>query len=472
MTNRQRLLIHWIVSIGLCAAAWVTKSPASAQGGNHRIHMPMTLRAPGTPNVFGIESANLTRSASRIAESGASWARKNALIWREVEPTEGQRNWSAVAALEQHLLTARASGLRTILVVRGTPDWAQKVAGAACGPIREDKLPAFAAFMRDAVQRYSRMPYGVLYWEMWNEPDVAPELVGGAGPFGCYGDASDEYYGGGAYAEMLKAIYPVVKQVTPAVQVVMGGLLMDCDPENSSLPCNANEDKRRPGRFFEGVLRAGGGAYFDIGNFHSYDRYQNTNPPGQYGSPSWANTNADGPVLLRKHAYLRKLMQKYGVGDKPLMNTESAVICAGRNFPCGRLPNENIQLANAYYVVQSFAAARAVNLLANIHYSYEGWFGTNMISGTQMLPPYVAFGVAADRMGSAAYVGPVTASDVGVSGIAGYKFTRNNKPLWVVWSVNGAARSVEVSGSPNFVDVFGAPTTKNVRFSPVYIEWP
>lgn len=475
--SRIRIAIFLSVLLLLVTQS-ATIGTSSAQGGDRVIYLPTVLRERAAYTAFGIESSNLTNSSAGIAASGARWVRKNALVWRDVEPAEGQRNWGAVAALDAQLGAARAAGLQTILIVRGTPDWAQKVADKACGPIREDKLPAFAAFMRDAVLRYSRLLYGVLHWEFWNEPDVDAALVPGGSPFGCYGDASDEYYGGGAYAQMLKAVYPVVKDAAPAAQVVMGGLLMDCDPENLSLACNnvqgdeeKTEQKRRVGRFFEGVLRAGGGSYFDIGNFHSYDRYTNPNSPGQYSNLSWGNTNADGPVLLRKYAYLRSLLEKYGVGDKPMMNTETAVICAGRNNPCGVAPNENIQLANAYYIAQSYAAAHALNLQANIHYSYEGWNGTNMISGTQKLAPYTAFVVASQRIGGAAYVGPITADDVGVSGIAGYKFMKNAKKLWVVWSIDGTERVVNVSGAPVFIDALGAAAANPIGYKPVYIEW-
>ena len=62
-------------------------------------------------------------------------------------------------------------------------------------------LDAFAGFMRDLVARYSVPPYNIKYWEIWNEEDVDPSLVGPTSGFGCWGDATDPYYGGGGYAE-------------------------------------------------------------------------------------------------------------------------------------------------------------------------------------------------------------------------------------------------------------------------------
>ena len=154
----SRIRIAIFLSVMLLVTQSATIGTSSAQGGDRVIYLPTVLRERAAYTAFGIESSNLTNSSAGIAASGARWVRKNALVWRDVEPAEGQRNWGAVAALDAQLGAARAAGLQTILIVRGTPDWAQKVADKACGPIREDKLPAFAAFMRDAVLRSSTGP--------------------------------------------------------------------------------------------------------------------------------------------------------------------------------------------------------------------------------------------------------------------------------------------------------------------------
>jgi hypothetical protein len=83
--------------------------------------------------------------------------------------------------------------------------------------------------MHDLVARYSVPPYNVKYWELWNEPDVDPALaglIGGDIPFGCWGDSTDPYYGGGYYAEMLKAVYPRIKAADPQAQVARGRIAL------------------------------------------------------------------------------------------------------------------------------------------------------------------------------------------------------------------------------------------------------
>jgi hypothetical protein len=484
------VLNEFIRRLSIClliaAISLAGRIDVSAQGGSPALFLPIAMHTFPLRTVFGIESSKLTTSSVGIAAAGASWVRKNALVWRDVEPTKGARNWNAVAALEQELLAARSQHLAVILVVRGVPDWARRPESmgsdknpSQCGPVRDDQLAAFARFMRDAVARYSASPYQVLYWEMWNEPDVDPSLVVSNSVFGCYGDKTDEYYGGDDYARMLQAVHPVAKAVNPHVQIVVGGLLMDCDPDNTTLKCNEGE-KIRVGRFFEGILRAGGGAYFDVANIHSYDRYVNGQPIGTYSNVNWTNTQVDGPVLLRKVAYLRDVLARYGHPDKPIMNTETAVICAGRNFPCdaapddpkNNAPNDNIQRANAYYIAQSYAAAKSVGLLANIHYSYEGWNGTNMVVGSSTLLPYHAFQEASARLAAATYVGPLTTADAGAAGLTGYKFLRNGKPVWVVWSLDGVAHTLIVTGAPTLTTALGESASTAIGYEPVYVEWP
>jgi len=59
--------------------------------------------------------------------------------------------WEAVKGLENGLIDASTAGLDVILVVRSTPDWAQKIPGSSCGPIQEGEIQTFALFMKDLV---------------------------------------------------------------------------------------------------------------------------------------------------------------------------------------------------------------------------------------------------------------------------------------------------------------------------------
>jgi hypothetical protein len=271
--------------------------------------------------ITGIEVDRINESALNwLQGANAYWTRRNALLWSKVEPEEGVRDWSAVEDLEIELIQASGYRKQVILIVRSTPPWAQKLEGYFCGPVRPEKLPAFAAFMHDVVARYSQPPYNVKFWELGNEPDVDPSLVPPDNLFGCWGDQNDPYYGGEYYAEMLKQVYPAIKAADPNAQVLVGGLAMDCDP------LNPPEGKDcTPSRFLEGVLRNWGGDAFDGVSFHNYDLYT---APFDYANPNWnASRDLNGPVLIRKAHYLYNLLTAFGHADKYLMNTESGLLC-------------------------------------------------------------------------------------------------------------------------------------------------
>ena len=401
-----------------------------------------------------------------MAQAGATWVRRNAVVWSQVEPTEGARNWQALAGLENELAGAGKRGLQVILIVRGTPSWAQAVAGKACGPIRPDKLTAFGAFMRDLAVRYSAAPYGVRYWEMWNEPDVDAALVPGESVFGCWGNKDDPYYGGGNYAEMLKVAYAQIKAADPQGQVLVGGLLLDCNPALTDRCPNG-----RPAMFLEGILRAGGGDSFDGVAFHAYDYYGLGG--AAYANPGW-NTSAKttGPVLAAKADFLQQTLAAHGVSGKYLMNTESALLCVS----CANDPA--FESAKAWYVPQVYATALANGLRANVWYSALGWRNSGLLApDLTSRPAYAAYRTAAAHMGGAVYEGALAAQDLGgASGVVGHKLRRNDDQLWLLWSADGAVHQVTLARTPAaVVDAVGATVaigpTLAVGQKPLYVIW-
>src|SRR4029079_4772694 len=202
-----------------------------------------------------------------LVASRTSWVRASNLLLRDVEPVEsGEYHWDApsVQIIEQEMLPARTHGLKLILVVRASPTWATAPYKADCAPINPAKYTRFAAFMAAAVDRYSKPPYNVEFWEIGNEPD-APIFPNNS-RYGCWGVTSDPYYGGRAYGAMLKVVYPAMKARAGQISVLNGGLLLD-------QPYNAGNGSGRSARFLEGIFIAGAGASFDILSFHSYSYY-------------------------------------------------------------------------------------------------------------------------------------------------------------------------------------------------------
>lgn len=447
----------------LSAAPEVTRS----------VNLPIVQVRFPLQNIFGVEVGTLDAQGrfDLLKDLRGAWTRRNSLEWSSVEPTEGTRNWPALASLEQELINASNEGITPLIIINSTPSWAQKVAGSFCGPIAPAKYNAFASFMSDLVRRYSFPPYNVKYWEIGNEPDVDPSTFpSGTSVFGCQGDKTDAYYGGGAYGNMLKVIYPAIKSVNPSAQVLIGGLLMD----NPGTGCTTNDC---PARFFEGILRAGGGSAFDGVNFHGYDRY--AGELGKYvsdyytGGLGWNGAwNTTGPVTSLKLAFLRQKLNAYGVSGKYYLNSETALICTIKT--AGVCSSADFEITKAYYVPQSYSVALKEGLIANIWYDLNrNWNNSSLIDQSGNLRPvYTAMKAARVKFQDALFVREFSP----VTGVKAYEFTRGNVKLWVVWSLDGASHNVSLTPTPSSIqDTLGvtiAPASSiAVTLKPLYIEW-
>lgn len=436
--------------------------------------VPPLVVIPQPPEfpIMGIEINNIN-DIEMAAQAGAYWIRRNALLWSVVEPSEGTRNWGAVASFERELESISSNGMQAILIVSGTPSWAQKLMGVHCGPIRAEKLQAFATFVKDAVERYSQPPFNVMYWEIWNEPDVDPALVASDAQFGCWGDPDDAYYGGGYYAEMLKVVYPAIKAANPEAQVLVGGLLLHCDPVNPPEVKEQPGEKKdcSPAKFLEGILRNGGGNYFDGISFHAYDYYYNI--LGNYGNDLWNSSwKTTGPALLAKTTYIKTLLAYYDFSDKYLMNSEVAGLCGntGNEPVCYQ---EDWVNTKVYHMVETYASAAIVGLRANIWYSLSGWRGSGLINMyREPEPAYQAYQFIGRMLTGAIPQGEITL----YRGVKGFAFQRGGKLLWVLWSLNGQEHSIPLGVQPNAIyNVFGEGQKPEayitITLSPIYIEW-
>ena len=494
--TRTSLLVMAIFIAALLAGIARSPSQASVIDNDSRAELPQVvtgyqldlpliqIRTP-IQTAYGIELHNLS-SSGRIGDTkaaGASWTRRNSLLWSNVEPTEGTYEWSS--SFDQELKNASQSGLQTILTVRSTPEWAQKYEGVFCGPPSEEKLQAFGDFMYQAVKRYSTPPYNILYWQIWNEPDVHPESmwpygVPGNSVYGCLGNAADSrFYGGGYYAKMLEAAYPRMKEANPNVQVVIGGLLLACKID---VGCTKQSDgsQFQGQNYLEGILdnngKKDGKNYFDIVAFHAYDDYWDY---GIYGNGGWGGLSTEnGPVIALKAGFLRSVLEKYGAADKPLITTELALRCGpGADAPsCSdQDPNSNFAKTKAYYIAEAYATGIASGLKAVIWYDFDGgWRNTALTDDKgNLMPAYYAFQASRRILQDARF-----SKNLEFQGLKGYEFTRGNRTIWILWSMDGNLHPAELTyGLPDKaydhletpVDV--TTTTIDVGLVPIYLEW-
>jgi len=413
---------------------------------------------------MGTESHSLKPAyVNLIKAANLTWVRRNAYLWSYVEPTEGDRYWAGMAGLEKDMETGSANGIQNILIVRSTPSWAQKVRGVYCGPVLREKFGAFASFMHDLVARLSVPPYNVKYWELGNEPDVDPSLVPPDSVFGCWGDKDDLYYGGRYYGEMLSVVYPAIKSADPEAQVLIGGLLLDCDPENPP----AGKDCT-PARFINGILQNGGGDYFDIVSYHGYAYYN-----GQFTTaenlPNWATR---GGQVIGKLRYLRETLQNYGI-QKPIYITEASLICHEKNIIYCNPPGDPFFEAQADYAVMLFARNWAFDLDSTLWFDFEaGWRQSSMLDKYhQPKPVYNSIKFFMQELDQATLTQPIEQYPQ----LNGYEFALAEKRVWVLWAGDDVPHTITLPDNlMHIYDKYGveiSPTNGTITIqSPVYIE--
>ncbi|MDY7078900.1 MAG: hypothetical protein SXV54_18455 [Chloroflexota bacterium] len=421
-------------------------------------------------SLFGVavEKYDAQSGLEEALELGIRWGRRwEPISWRDVEPNEGEYHWEVLTGLEDELSHARASGVEAIIEIQFTPEWAQQVAPYACGPIRADKFAQFATFMEQIVTRYgSSSPSGVRYWQLGNELDVAPGEVGPESFFGCWGDPDDPYYGGEYYAEMLKVVYPRVKAADPQAQVMLGGLLLECDPYVTTVGNGCRNERRwKSGFFLEGVMRAGGGDYFDVADVHSYALLRLDLPPRMHSYYAWSGGQG-GTGLPEKVAFFRKVMGEYGHGDKPIFAGELALKCEEPTAECYEVA--------AAFVPRAYAEAYGLDLLGGVYYSLISEFKYKglLLPDLTPRPAFWAYRFTSSQLIGARYEGPV----VKYAGVTGHLFDRDGGRLvQILWATDGTDQVIDLpAGFVEAYDKYGEPLTPDggqltVGWSPVYV---
>lgn len=470
-----RSTVSILLALGLIAGALiVTPPPRSASA--HAVALPSrpeaqdpALDLPPTltylplvmvnyrsaRSVFGVQMNAVTdaQGLQQALQAQIAWVRARPFAWNRIEPLRQDPpsyNWSAVD--EVSILNAAQTGLTYIGLVHFTPSWAQALPGHACGPIRQDKLDAFAEYLQALVARYRQAPYNVHYWELWNEPDVDPSLVSPTSGYGCWGDENDPYYGGGYYAEMLKVAYPAIKAADPHAQVFLGGLLLDSPSKSSS-------------KFLEGILLNGGGPYFDALAFHVYT--YGTSNLGEMTNANWPGSIT---AIPEKVAFLRGVLDQYGFGQKPLISTEAAMLCSQ--------PWPECLETQAMYLPRAYAEALALSLGQQTYYTMvqSSWYECGLLSpDLTPRPVYRAYQAATSFLADVRYAGPAAGYPVG---IGGYAFDPKARLGFVdlIWSVDGSVVDVPLPQAAEAYDRYGAligsSGTIQVDYSPVYVLRP
>jgi len=452
---RPAMLGGLLLMLGIALASGVAAGPAAEQAAPQqemRLYLPVALTDRPTKwsadSIFGVQMYNDSRPDSQyynsLMGSGATWLRA-AILWRILEPTDttpDAYNWSfsdkTIAAGQ-----IGASGMKIIGTIESAPAWAVMDTGKPDGPLRPETLPSFAEFVAAVVERYDGDGWQdapgspvVDYWEFYNEPDR--RLNTSDGRWGLHG---------AEYAQMLSVVYPVVKAQNPDAQVLLGGLAYDFFTEQGG-PFNR--------AFLDDVLAAGGGAYFDIFNFHGYPSFAyNWLPPG---------TTAAGPGLLEKANYLHNKLTALGI-DKPFIVTEAGW---HSNNPPNAHSSEEIQ---SRYVAELFVQSLAADIDAMIWWMLYDPGGGGWDNGlvTMDNPPrqklsYTAYQTIVNMLTGLEFSRTLTQAEIGNNAVEAHQFTdpADGGALYVAWmnpvATDGSTTLALVAEQAQVINLYGQTT--------------
>ncbi len=373
--------------------------------------------------------------ASTFHGAGATWTRV-IVGWAGTETSPGVYQWDNTDSAIQNALD---QGYQVIVAVMGNPTWA---AATACGPIYPAHVGTYANFMKALVARYSVAPYNIRYFELGNEPDNADVAVG-KWLGGCWGKGlptSAVGAGGDKYAAMLKAVYPAMKAANPNAQVAIGGLAYDLWIDEGG-PFDRH--------FFDDMLAAGGGAYFDVINYHFYEAF----------SPKWGGIGGKGQVLQAK-------AQAATGQTKPLMNTEFGSPSAK---PAGSSdPHPYSEDLQARYVIKGYTQGMAAGIYPMIWFqavdrtNQSGGYAYGLLhANLTPKPGFIAFRTLAAELKDAGFLNKLANPD---STIEGYRFSRGAQSITVIWRITNGTVVVPFAvdagdGVLHYTDKAGVSTT-------------
>ncbi len=138
---------------------------------------------------------------------------RDSLLWDQIEPVEGERDWSRLDSVVEDL---RGAGMEPLLVVIGSPSWANGVPESTPehylqvphrGPQLDAWLDRYADFLAAAVDRYHEY---VHRWEIWNEPNYASFWRPTPDPV--------------AYRQVYERLRATILNEDPNAEVAVGGL--------------------------------------------------------------------------------------------------------------------------------------------------------------------------------------------------------------------------------------------------------
>jgi hypothetical protein len=288
------------------------------------ISLPSHAKAaePGvvTDLSWGISNADKQQTATAMADAGVKWTRIT-LGWRSLEPSKGSYSSYWLADSDAAVQAASDAGVKIILDVLESPQWASGSTDKNAAPKDPQDLANFLSFMAN---RYKGK---VAAYEIWNEENGSRFWPSGPNA--------------AAYTQLLKASYPAIKAADPSALVAFGGLV--------------NGDYR----YLEAAYAAGAKGYFDVMAVHPYtcwtpsSYYYVDSNENWVGNSSYTPKSGERMTMYSYLSYREVHKSMVAAGDnKPIWFTEMGWSTASTGGSC--VVDEQTQ---ASYLTQAYKIA-------------------------------------------------------------------------------------------------------------------
>lgn len=447
-------------------------------------HTPET--GVGDPPVLELDPVKEATHLSKVADAqGVYWVRGMDMLWGAIETGPGVFDWDYS---DQMITESQQRDAYQLAMVKPFANWDQ----AACHPDTSFDaqvpahdgmetikvgapcdLQAYGNFLAKLVERYDGdgtddMPglkIPVKYWEIMNEPSMQGGETGGMGEeLKFFVGAPEEYL------DILQTSYTAIKEADPEAQVAHAGMA-GMQPQFVS--------------FWKPVFSAGGD-YFDIANIHAIS----------------VDEHKQDLFTLS----FKRLLDEYGLGDKPIWITEVQL------GDLAREPDDIRAFEELLVKSSVFSLAHGADKLFYIE-NWLFWDDPQLLAGPgpgdgekpkpQQKPPltsthkvylnlvsrinrFESVEVLADEFeetiidGMAPGMAPGAEQGQGStprvdSRIGQYAFKNGDRTIYVLWG--SAPLPPEISGEITLTDIYGESSlvqASSIRLSdtPVFIEIP
>jgi hypothetical protein len=284
--NPLALVLIALACVASGAQFWALRAPA-------RLHLPPQQRVETRNPLVGVhtrlngysDEAYTERTLAQVREMGASWI-VELFPWAYVQPRSRYGyDWAGADMIVQH---ASRQGLQIVARIDIVPEWARP-RNSTDRQLDPEHYEDYANFVTELAKRYR--PYGLRYLQIWNEPNLAFE----------WGSRPPDP---GAYAALLKVVYPRVKAAVPDAVVVAGALSPGADSDGG-------RTRMADMQFLFSLLDAQAGPFFDVWGVHAYGgRLPPDAPPDE------------SVVNFRRIELYRALLDRLGAADKRIIVTE------------------------------------------------------------------------------------------------------------------------------------------------------